>query len=575
MSDQNEAARTHECLDEISTFINGPEILPHLIKHRVLVCRDDGEFLLNDSVTKEEKGKRLLSILDNKPNGFCLFIQCLQDDEQHLGHRYLSVLLRESTFASDDVLSASSTVKERMVEMADSMKDLDIDAIVPFLRREELLTESEFHLLLNVNESRHNKILNLLSWLDTKGPTAYYLFACCLRGETDHPTRKELFDKITTGLSPQFFDKPDSVPPLISKVPVEDKLKTAAYLDTIKKLRRLHLDGKWDEADLLVDECITYSIDVRTAILLESCTGWITRRQVGKVFSCVEKAREMCQEIGSNNSTALEGRCDWALAKLYRYMNNNEKALEHIRKAIEIQLFVEDGEDRALTLYCYGSIQLALHAMKSDTKKAGVARTALQQAITNASLDDYGLDLSHPKIRLAQACLGSSPFKSGNAVDRESIASAKCALADVNIETLAPRSKCIYLFTQSDVYRNEGDVESAVQCAESALHIATDNGFQTELISVQNRLKCLHGPANDHERVDALIHGHTLSHTLGLSLSATTRSHFLTQQNRRYVAHRVGSYKKKARSNPIHARYLKTVRMSRAAKYRTKVKYLL
>lgn len=495
-SDQILAVRTCECLNEISRCLRGPEILPHLIKHRVLDF-PDGEFLLNDSVPKKDKANRLLSLLHKKQSGFCLFVKCLQDDKQHLGHSYLAALLRESPFASNDVLSASSTVKERMVEMTDNMKDLDIGAIVPFLRREELLTESEFDLLLNVNESRHNKIFHVLSWLDTKGPTAHYLFARCLRNETTHPTHKELFEKITFGFSSKFFSRPVPVPHLIPKLPVLVNFKTAAYLEKIRKLRRLHLDGKWDEADLLVDECIAsktqYSVDVRTAILLESCTGWITRRQVDKVFSCVEEARDMCREISSNNLTALEGRCDWALARLYLYMNNNIKALEHIQNALAIQFTLEGGEDKALTLYCYGNIQLAFLAVKFDTRTAKMATTAFEQAIANACFDDYGLDLSHPKIRLAQACLGSSMFQPGNTFDHERIASAKSTLATVDFEALAPRSKCIHLFTQSDVYRNEGDVEGAVQSAESALHIAKDNGFQTEIISIQNRLKGLNG----------------------------------------------------------------------------------
>ena len=455
MGDQNLAARTRECLGEISNFINGSEILPHLLKHCVLVCRDDGEFLLNDSVTKEEKAKRLLSILDKTPSGFSLFIQCLEDSKQHLGHHYLAALLQESPFTSNHVLSASSTVKKRMVEMPDDMKDLDIGAIVTHLRREELLTDSEFDLLLNCNESSQNKILRLLSWLDTKGPTAHYLFARCLRDESDHRTHKELFDKLTTGLLPQLFDRPDEVPRLISRVPVQDNLKTAVYLEKIRKLRRLHLEGKWGEADLLVHECIIsktqYSVDVRTAILLESCTGWITRGQEDKVFSCVKEAKEMCKEV-DNNSDALQVRCEWVLAKHYLYKNDNEKAFEHITKAMQIQFFLEDGEGKALTSYCFGSIQLAFHAMKLDSQNAKAARKALEQSIESASLEDYGLDLSHPKIRLAQACLGSSPFQPGNTFDCESIASARSVLAGVNFETLAPRSKCIFQFTQSDIY---------------------------------------------------------------------------------------------------------------------------
>lgn len=242
-------------------------------------------------------------------------------------------------------------------------------------------------------------------------------------------------------------------------------------------------------------------------------------------------------------------------------MNKNKKALKHIRKAIEIQLFVEDGEDRALTLYCYGNILLALHAMKPDTLKAKRAETALKQSIENASLKDYGLDLYHPQIRLAQACLGSSPFEPGN--NCESIANAESALkaVEVNFETLAPRSQCIFRFTESDFFKIKGDVKTAIKSAESALKIAKYNGFQTEVISVQNRLKNLNRPAEHHE-VEALTDRQsdarpTLSHALGMSQTHLTRSHFHIQQNRSSLTRHVGSY-----------RYLKKVR---AAKYGKKV----
>ena len=73
-SDQILAARTRECLNEISRCLRGPEILPHLIKHRVLDF-PDGEFLLNDSVPKQDKANRLLSLLHKKQSGFCLFVK--------------------------------------------------------------------------------------------------------------------------------------------------------------------------------------------------------------------------------------------------------------------------------------------------------------------------------------------------------------------------------------------------------------------------------------------------------------------------------------------------------------------
>jgi len=119
--------------------------------------------------------------------------------------------------------------------------------------------------------------------------------------------------------------------------------------------------------------------------------------------------------------------------------------------------------------------------------------------------------------------LGSSPFQPGNTFDFESISLARSALAGVNFETLAPRSKCIFQFTQSDIYKIEGNVENAIKFAETALEIAKNNGFQTEVISVQNRLKNLNRPAQaqDHE-VEALTDRQsnsrsTVSYALGMS----------------------------------------------------------
>ena len=264
----------------------------------------------------------------------------------------------------------------------------------------------------------------------------------------------------------------------------------------MRRIRRLHLSGNWIEADTFVEECIESlspsDIDIHIAILLENCTGWITRRRTDIVLNSIKKAREMCTQIETNNSSILEGRCEWALAKMHRYSGEIDEAQEHVRNAMEIQFNTEGGEDKALTLYCHGSIQLTLLASKYDLKTAKRARGSLEAAITNASMDNYGLDLSHPKIRLAQACLGSSPFQPGRITDRESIQAAKSSLAAINFEALAQRSKCIFLFTESDLYRNAGDHEKALECAKMALHIAKLNGFKTEVLSVQHRLRLLH-----------------------------------------------------------------------------------
>ena len=119
------------------------------------------------------------------------------------------------------------------------------------------------------------------------------------------------------------------------------------------------------------------------------------------------------------------------------------------------------------------------------------AEIALRYTIIHASIDDYGLDLSHPHIRLAQLYLGSSPCQPGTNDNPENTRRAQNTLDKVKVNDLAPRTKCIYHFTQSDLYKSTKETAKAIQCAQQALKIAKVNKFETEICSAKARLHAL------------------------------------------------------------------------------------
>lgn len=279
---------------------------------------------------------------------------------------------------------------------------------------------------------------------------------------------------------------------LPDRLQLQDELKSPFYFDNVKRIRRLHLLGKWEEADEIAEVCTrSATIEVRIAIMLECCTGLITRKQKDQVLSKVEEAQQQCSNLQTESSTALEGRCLWVLAKLHRYMGDMALAKERIRDARDVCFNLAAGEDTALISYCSACILLESNANQTSLETVRKVKKDLSCAIDHARSGDYGLSLDHPQIRLAQVYLGSSPLIPGRNADSESIDKASALLKQVNMESLAKRTLCIFRYTESDLYRNKNNVSKALECAQNAMELATANGFMTEITSINVRLASL------------------------------------------------------------------------------------
>ena len=493
---------------KIIQFLSPKQLFTCLCEHD-LAEFSDGDFILNESISRNERNERILALVEAQgPQGYTQFLECLAEETEHLGHAHILHLLRGEHFEKQEEIEISHRIqKQAKKNMTRIVKTVNFEVLAPHLHEHSLLTEGE-HLAISTQGVSH-----LLRVLATKGPTAYYKFACCLAEESEHCAHQEVFQMITDEVDSKFFSKQRKrlaecekgyqckrICAVTTRHPdrlrAQGTLHSENYFDCIRKIRKFHLTGKWKQADTIVKECIQKNDrELHIAILLEDCTGYITRRDRDTVLLKVGRAMQLCDELPSNtdNGHFLVGRCKWVLAKLYRYTKELDKALECIQEATEHQSDIAAGEeDAALTTYCHAMILLEhLNNPKYSGGSLGDRKNVqdlFERAIAYASNPDYGLDISHPRIRLAQLYLGSSPSQPGRNHDPSSTSKASDSLKAVNADSLAPRTKCIFYYTMSDLaYSNSKD--EAKEFAQRSLDIAIQNGFKTEQESAQARLE--------------------------------------------------------------------------------------
>ena len=482
-------------------------LIPHLCEEGLIDLQSK---IADESQSIIERTECLLALLvKGGPKNCTKFLEALQKEDQHMGHKYILALLSGHEYADEDEVTNSLRIRKHIGETAIRevlLKGMKLEtALIDHLFNEMLVTEDEFEMLLNCDtQTERNEMV--LKILNTKGPTAHLKFAQCLHKESTHVTHHDLFKLICNdetlelhilSMNRKRKSREDDEVSVTKRVPIrleiEGELVTEEYLKVIHDIRFHHNQGEWDAVDKIVEDCAVKNVEFYVAVMLESCTGFITCKRSDKVEETVKRARELCSQITNNCNTFLRGRCEWTLAKLYRYTKEDDKALEHIIMARHIQFNIKAGEDTALCNYCYACILLESLAVKFDSYKDKEAKRSLELAIEHASSGDYGLDVAHPKIRLAQLYLGSSPQSPGTKTDHDSLMKAQSSLDSVaqDLETLAVRTQCIYYYTESDLYRNSGEQDRAKHSAQKALDIAEVNKFNTEIELVKKRLNFL------------------------------------------------------------------------------------
>ena len=518
---------------ELIRSINPSELYPCMVQDKLLPLKRVETIRQLQSRSKEAEA--ILSLVEEKGEKSCKrFVRSLKKAWHHLGHAYAATLLDGTDFASIEDSNASASIRKRLKQNMQYVIDgLNTDVLVPFLSREELLTNEEMELLQQTKTSRE-KALTLCTILETKGPTAYYRFASCLKEEVEHPFHQELVQKLLQPSSDDdtFSDDDENdgealqdgdddivtdasaVVQLGQKRRIDCKVQAVCgtvkvtkrsppntiaqgvlvsptYNSKVKEIRRLHYIGKWGEAEEIVRECrLSGDIEMYVAVMLRNCSGYVTRKKKDCVKSRVREAKSLCKQMESDNRTILRSRCEWMLAKLYRYLGKMQKAQKHITKAMHMQSGVGPGEDTALGHYCQACILIRSLSENWSDETAECAKMHLRRASDHAVLGDYGLYISHHKIRLAQLCLRSSQYHPGVCTDKALIKEASQVLTMNELE-LEPRTRCMYYYTKSDLFRSSEMLTEAKSFITMAHDLAKEYKFKSELQAVTVRFSAL------------------------------------------------------------------------------------
>ena len=540
--------------DDVTKSLNLVELEIYLTDKGILE-EGEGDYVID--LPHEEGAEFVLNRVKERGDEGCKdFIWCLeQDGGWHIGHEYIVALLRGVEFTEETTrkIEESMRLQQRFRKQLDVMElvqeSINTNDLIPSLITHKLLTEDEAEELQLPGNSRGEKVTKLLHILSTKGPMADLYFTHVLADTVrENPAYCDILERVYC----QNFDdimvhladdverdsasshgqlgkrKRAMVKSYTTKAPVCTPRQVRAhgiilsdkYFDKINRIRTLHYLGYWDEAEKVVEECrfltlttetkelglplddaisSTAHVELYVAVSLRNCSGYITRKMRDKVLSIVAEAKELCQRIDNDNGRVLESKCEWILAKLYRYNKEFEKAMEHIENAqlIHLRYNIAPGEDTTLCNYCKGCILGSLLAKTKDwssnSRRFEEAKLCLRKATEHAAIRDYAIYQSHHMIRLAQLCLHSSQFVAGECEDEDQINEAEAALNShyIDEDILAPRTKCLFYVTRSDLHRNKKELELAEGDAQRAYDIAKENNFVTEVKSAEGRLETI------------------------------------------------------------------------------------
>ena len=486
-------------------YLDLQSLVPYLYEEDLI---DHQSKIADEEWSTSDRISYLLNLLKKGgPESCGKFIYALEKEDEHLGHQYVLHLMMERTYADNDEIALSSRLRKRTKDSDITnqlLTNMSLETVLAWHMYTEKLVTYDDLIMLRSSPTYRERNKMVLQILNTKGPLAYLKFIYCLKKDSEQVSNFKLFRQICNNRSVEtevtsMYQKGKSRESQEISVPkrvpipleIDGELVKDKYRRVIKGICLLHSMGKWGQIDRIVAGCEKVSTDVYVAILLESCFGLIIHKDYHKIEERIGEARELCSKITNNCSIILLGRCEAMLAHLFHRMRERDKAREHIIMARHIQNNTRAGEDTALCNYWYASILMESLANRFNLYEYEEARRCLELSIDHATSGDFGLDVANHRIRLAQLYLGSTPKSPGTRTDKDSLKRALSSLNAVNHNNIGLRTQCVYYYTESDLYRNSGEIEKAKHSAQKALDIAMMCKFETGIKMINKRIDSL------------------------------------------------------------------------------------
>ncbi len=442
---------------------------------------------------RRETLKCLLKEMDDRDDKetYVCFLEILKKEIQHMGHKCLFAMFEQKPFANEHMIQQSEEIAERMVENMSRVEEmLDIDSNMRGLLHEVgLITDDEFENLSSKSSTRRKTVQSFEILLSTKGSTAHYIFLKNVLSKCSEPRAKELYKELTPSRKRRVSTMvEDDTNFSITKRHVQSLkaskgVRMSLYVHIFRVVRKYDQIGECERRlsdDLLMEliSCSGTPMDVKIAALLESSSKLCYEKdKKDEVCSRVETAREMCIQLHreEENSQALEGLCEWILAKLYRCTGDYDRALRHVSIAYQLIAHCEPGEVHMLVSYCHGCILQDIE--RENFKNRDCVLELFDKSISYANVEDYGLRIfSHATVRKAQKYLGVSsnnPETKGGGLTQESLENAQALLDSATVTATEPRTQCFIDYTRSDLHRLSGNTEQAKHHFKNSLELAT------------------------------------------------------------------------------------------------------
>lgn len=500
---------------EIGGCLNLEELVPLLCEGTAaLLSFQEGQSLLDSSLSSRARADALFGKMAEKgPKSYSTFLSCVGRERSHLGHSYVQALLEGRQYASESNIALSASLKQAVVDNFSAFsRGICLTELTPHMYQRGLLTEQEREYVSNTGCTTSKRVMFLFSALDAKGPTAYSLFAECLRDEHSHTTHRELLETVLensqvktprAGKRKSFSleaSGSNSLEVSLCKRPprrlsLNGVLRSSKYRDLMFTFETYHHSGEWGK---LEEEALKYVRDgspheLQAVALLEMAVSRILRKDKDGAMALVSRAKETFHHLSGENLVILQGRCEYILSRLFRYLNLHQEAREHAENAKKILFNVEPGGDSAFANYCDGCALVETLGPHPTQEELERAECFFMIAIDDARSCSTGINLvaPHSFMRLAQMYLGSTHYTPGSVRDEQSISKATNCLKNVDPTSLSSRSRCYFLLIESDLYQSKGMFPEAERSATHALDMSRRCEFNIETISAENRLRAL------------------------------------------------------------------------------------
>ena len=501
--------------NEIARCLNLKELVPHLCEGAVLLSLEEGQAIVDISRARDGRTEILFSKIEQRGlERYTTFLTCLLKACEHLGHAYIAALLQGEEYASHSSVLRSREVKKTLVgHFSAFVKGINLTELVPHMYQAGLLTDDERDYTSDNRHSHTERVMYLFRALDSKGPSAYSLFAESLAAEHSHRAHSELHTLINGDLSSSkeqgsaakkhTHDTQNTSDLKLSlckrpsrRLKLHGPLKGREYEELMSSFQSFHHNGEWSRLEERAARYTTtdVSCELQAVALLEMAVRWIFQREEEKAVSCVSRAKEKSKLACGDNAVFLQGRCEYILSRLFCYLKQYSRAKEHAANAKRILFNVEPGEDSAFANYCDACVSVETLSEDSTLEEVKEVERCFMFAIDDARSHNSGLDLvaPHSFMRLAQMYLGSGHYVAGAVIrDSDSIRNAANCLRNVNVSTLSLRSSCHFRLIESDLLWNRGMLQESETAARCALDVSNTHNFTNEIVSAENRLRAL------------------------------------------------------------------------------------